>query len=106
MSGWGVIALFLAGMAIGASTFVIVVANTGRDKVAASIVAILALIALYLLADGVVTLITANNPSRQVQAQCASLGGVYDGKQCWYAGKPTNVDDLMERLYGEHGSAD
>lgn len=75
-------------------------------KIATAIVAILALIGLYLLADGVVTLVTANNPSRQVQAQCASLGGVYDGKQCWYAGKPTSVDDLMERLYGERGSAD
>lgn len=68
-------------------------------KIAAVIVVILALFALYL--DGVVTLMTANNSSRQVQAQCASLGGVYDGEQCWYAGKPTSVDDLMERLYGE-----
>lgn len=74
-------------------------------KIAGAIVAILTLIGLYLLADGVVTLMTANNPSRQVQAQCASLGGVYDGKQCWYAGKATNVDDLMERLYGERGSS-
>lgn len=73
------------------------------NKIAAVIVAILAMFALYL--DGVVTLITANNSSRQVQAQCASLGGVYDGKQCWYAGKPTDIDDLMERLYGERGRA-
>ena len=69
-------------------------------KVAGAIVIILALIGLYLLADGVLSLITANNPSRQVQAQCQSLGGVYDGKQCWYAGKVTSVGDLMERLYG------
>ena len=70
-------------------------------KIAGAIVIILALIGLYLLADGVLSLITANNPSRQVQAQCQSLGGVYDGEQCWYAGKVTNIDDLMERLYGD-----
>ena len=70
-------------------------------KIAGAIVIILALIGLYLLADGVLSLITANNPSRQVQAQCASLGGVYDGEQCWYAGKATSIDDLMERLYGD-----
>ena len=70
-------------------------------KIAGTIVIILALIGLYLLADGVLSLITANNPSRQVQAQCQSLGGVYDGEQCWYAGKVTSIDDLMERLYGK-----
>lgn len=70
-------------------------------KIAGAIVAILALIGLYLLADGVVELISSNNPSRQVQAQCASLGGVYDGEACWYAGKVTSVEDLMEQLYGE-----
>lgn len=74
---------------------------TKTTKVAGAIVIILALIGLYLLADGVLSLITANNPSRQVQAQCQSLGGVYDGKQCWYAGKVTSIDDLMERLYGK-----
>lgn len=70
-------------------------------KIAGAIVMILALIGLYLLADGVLSLITANNPSRHVQAQCQSLGGVYDGEQCWYAGKVTSIDDLMERLYGK-----
>ena len=70
-------------------------------KIAGAIVIILALIGLYLLADGVIALITANNPSRQVQAQCASLGGVYDGESCWYAGKKANIDDMMERVYGE-----
>ena len=70
-------------------------------KIAGAIVIILALIGLYLLADGVLSLITANNPSRQVQAQCQSLGGVYDGEQCWYAGKVTNIDDLMGRVYGD-----
>ena len=75
-------------------------------KIAGTIVIILALIGLYLLADGVLSLITANNPSRQVQAQCQSLGGVYDGKQCWYAGKKTSIDDLMERLYGKPDRAD
>lgn len=70
-------------------------------KIAGAIVMMLALIGLYLLADGVLSLITANNPSRQDQAQCQSLGGVYDGEQCWYAGKKTSIDDLMERLYGE-----
>lgn len=70
-------------------------------KIAGAIVTILALIGLYLLVDGVVTLMTTDNSSRQVQAQCASLGGVYDGETCWYAGKKTNIDDLMERLYGE-----
>lgn len=70
-------------------------------KIAGAIVIILALIGLYLLADCVLSLISNNNPSRQVQAQCQSLGGVYDGKQCWYAGKTTSIDDLMERLYGE-----
>lgn len=69
-------------------------------KIAGAIVIILALIGLYLLADGVLSLITSNNPSRRAQAQCQSLGGVYDGEQCWYAGKVTNIDDLMERLYG------
>lgn len=69
-------------------------------KIAGAIVTILALIGLYLLADGVLSLITANNPSRQVQAQCQSLGGVYDGEQCWYSGKITSIDDLMGRLYG------
>lgn len=54
-----------------------------------------------LLADCVLALILNNNPSRQVQAQCQSLGGVYDGEQCWYAGKTTSIDDLMERLYGK-----
>lgn len=39
--------------------------------------------------------------SSEQQAQCQSLGGVYDGKQCWYAGKVTSIDDLMERLYGD-----
>ena len=73
---------------------------TKTTKIAGAIVIILALIGLYLLADGVLSLITANNPSRQVQAQCQSLGGVYDGEQCWYAGKVTSIDDLMERLYG------
>ena len=70
-------------------------------KIAGVIVMILALIGLYLLADGVLSLIAANNPARQVQAQCQSLGGVYDGEQCWYAGKVTSIDDLMERLYGD-----
>lgn len=70
-------------------------------KIAGAIVMILALIGLYLLVDCVIELITANNPSRQVQAQCQSLGGVYDGEQCWYAGKVTSIDDLMERLYGD-----
>ena len=74
---------------------------TKTTKIAGTIVIILALIGLYLLADGVLSLITANNPTRQVQAQCQSLGGVYDGEQCWYAGKVTSIDDLMERLYGE-----
>lgn len=74
---------------------------TKTTKIAGAIVIILALIGLYLLADGVLSLITANNPSRQVQAQCQSLGGVYDGEQCWYAGKVTNIDDLMERVYGD-----
>ena len=74
---------------------------TKTTKVAGAIVIILALIGLYLLADGVLSLITANNPTRQVQAQCQSLGGVYDSEQCWYAGKVTNIDDLMERLYGD-----
>ena len=75
-------------------------------KIAGTVVIILALIGLYLLADGVLSLITANNPSRQTQAQCASLGGVYDGEACWYAGKITNIDDLMERLYGKPDRAD
>lgn len=70
-------------------------------KIVGAIVAILALIGLYLLADCVLSLITANNPSRQIQAQCQSLGGVYDGEQCWYAGKITSIDDLMGRLYGD-----
>lgn len=70
-------------------------------RIAGAVVIILALIGLYLLADCVLSLITNNNPSRQVQAQCQSLGGVYDGKQCWYAGKTTDIDDLMERLYGD-----
>ena len=70
-------------------------------KIAGAIVIILALIGLYLLADGVLSLITANNPTRQVQAQCQSLGGVYDGEQCWYAGKLVDVNALMEDLYGE-----
>lgn len=70
-------------------------------KIAGAIVAILALIGLYLLADGVVELMTVKNPSRQAQAQCASLGGVYDGEACLYAGKVANIDDLMERVYGE-----
>lgn len=74
---------------------------TKTTKIAGAVVIILALIGLYLLADGVLSLITANNPSRQVQAQCQSLGGVYDGEQCWYAGKVTSIDDLMERLYGD-----
>ena len=70
-------------------------------KIAGAVVAVLALIGLYLLADGVVAVITTNNSSRQVQAQCQSLGGVYDGEQCWYAGKKANIDDIMERVYGE-----
>ena len=70
-------------------------------KIAGAIVIILALIGLYLLADGVLSLITSNNPSRQVQAQCQSLGGVYDGVDCWYAGKKTSIDDIMERVYGK-----
>lgn len=70
-------------------------------KIAGAIVTILALIGLYLLADCVLSVITTNNSSRQVQAQCQSLGGVYDGEQCWYAGKVTSIDDLMERLYGD-----
>lgn len=70
-------------------------------KIAGAIVIILALIGLYLLVDCVLSLISHNNPSRQVQAQCQSLGGVYDDEQCWYAGKVTNIGDLMERLYGE-----
>jgi len=70
-------------------------------KIIAVVVAMLGVIGLYLLADGVLALITANNPSRQVQAQCQSLGGVYDGKQCWYSGKVTSIDDLMERFYGD-----
>ena len=70
-------------------------------KIACVVITILALIGLYLLADGVVELMTAKNQSRQVQAQCASLGGVYDGEACWYAGKVANIDDLMERVYGE-----
>lgn len=70
-------------------------------KIAGAIVIILALIGLYLLADCVLSLISNNNPSRQVQAQCQSLGGVYDGEQCWYAGKTTSIDDLMDRLYGD-----
>lgn len=70
-------------------------------KIAGAIVIILALIGLYLLVDCVLSLISNNNPSRQIQAQCQSLGGVYDGKQCWYAGKATSIDDLMERLYGD-----
>lgn len=71
-------------------------------KILGAIIAILALIGLYLLTDGVVALMTTSNPSKQVQAQCQSLGGVYDGKACWYAGKITSIDGLMERLYGEH----
>ena len=74
---------------------------TRTSKIVASIVVILALIGLYLLADCVLSLISSNNPSRQVQAQCQSLGGVYDGEQCWYAGKITSIDDLMGRLYGD-----
>lgn len=66
-------------------------------KVAGAIVMILALIGLYLFVDGVIALIPNDNPSKQVQAQCQSLGGVYDGEQCWYAGKTTSIDDLMER---------
>lgn len=75
-------------------------------KIAGAIVIILALIELYLLADGVITLITTNSSSRQAQAQCASLGGVYDGEACWYAGKKTSIDDLMERVYGKPDRAD
>lgn len=74
---------------------------TRTTKIVASIVVILALIGLYLLADCVLSLISANNPSRQVQAQCQSLGGVYDGEQCWYSGKITSIDELMGRLYGD-----
>lgn len=70
-------------------------------KIAGAVVIILALIGLYLLADCVLSLISSNNPSRQIQAQCQSLGGVYDGKQCWYSGKITSIDDLMGRLYGD-----
>lgn len=70
-------------------------------KVAGVVIAMLALIGLYLLADGVVELMTAKNPSRQVQAQCQPLGGVYDGEACWYAGKATSIENLMERVYGE-----
>lgn len=70
-------------------------------KIAGAIVIMLALIGLYLLADGVLSLISGDNSSRQVQAQCQSLGGVYDGEQCWYAGKITSIDDLMGRLYGD-----
>ena len=72
-------------------------------KIAGAIVIILALIGLYLLADCAISLILGNNPSRQDQAQCASLGGVHDGEACWYAGKVTSIDDLMERLYGNWG---
>ena len=70
-------------------------------KIAGAVIAILAFIGLYLLVDGIVELMTTKNPSRQVQAQCQSLGGVYDGEQCWYAGEKANIDDLMERVYGE-----
>lgn len=70
-------------------------------KIAGAIVTILALIGLYLLVDGVLSVITTNSSSRQAQAQCQSLGGVYDGEQCWYAGKITSIDDLMGRLYGD-----
>ena len=65
-------------------------------KVAGAVVIILALIGLYLLADGVLSLITTNNPSRQVQAQCASLGGVYDGEACWYNGEKVDVNKYIE----------
>lgn len=71
------------------------------SKIVASIVVILALIGLYLLADCVLSLISGDNSSRQIQAQCQSLGGVYDGEQCWYSGKITSIDDLMGRLYGD-----
>lgn len=72
-------------------------------KIAGATVAILALISLglRLLVDGVTGLRATNNSIRQTQAQCASLGGVYDGEACWYAGKVANIDDLMERVYGE-----
>lgn len=70
-------------------------------KIAGAVVAVLAFIGLYLLVDGVVEVMTTNNSSRQVQAQCQSLGGVYDGETCWYAGKKANIDDIMERVYGE-----
>lgn len=72
-------------------------------KITAAIVAILAIIAigLRLLVDGATGLRATNNSVRQVQAQCASLGGVYDGETCWYAGKATSIDDLMERLYDD-----
>lgn len=77
-------------------------------KIAGAIAAILAIIALglCLLVDGVTELTTTKNQSRQVQAQCQSLGGVYDGETCWYAGKKTSIDDLMERLYGKTDRAD
>ena len=75
-------------------------------KIAGTVVIILALIGLYLLVDCAISLILGNNPSRQVQAQCQSLGGVYNGEQCWYAGKVTSVDDLMERVYGKPDRAD
>ena len=72
-------------------------------KIAGATVAILALISLglRLLVDGVTGLRATNNSIRQAQAQCASLGGVYDGETCWYAGKATSIEDLMERVYGE-----
>ena len=61
------------------------------------------LLALAFIIGVLTTLIVDGNLKNDSanQAQCESIGGRYDGEQCWYAGKVTNIDDLMGRVYGD-----
>lgn len=56
---------------------------------------------LTILARGLLIIVLAvllasfffDNPD---QAQCESIGGRYDGRQCWYNGEKVDVDKYVE----------
>lgn len=58
---------------------------------------------LAILAKGLLIIVLAvllasfffDNPR---QAQCESIGGRYDGRQCWYNGKKADVNQMVEDM--------
>lgn len=56
----------------------------------------LSVVGIVLAVMGIYCSVSMTSGSNQSQAQCESIGGRYDGEQCWYNGSVIDVDKYVE----------